>query len=144
MAEFSEMVTSLIEMHEGVRLKPYRCTAGRLTIGVGRNLDDVGISEGEAHMLLANDIAKVQRQLMTLDWFNTLDEVRQAVLIDMAFNLGFAGLMTFKSMLGAVRVGDWKEAARQMVKSKWADQVGSRALRLAQMMVSGKWWTAPV
>jgi lysozyme len=123
---------------EALRLKPYRCTAGKLTIGVGRNLDDVGISQGEAEIMLRNDIAKVSAELdRDLPWWKTLDEVRQRVLANMAFNLGTHGLLGFKNTLRLVETGKYLEAAQAMLASKWAKQVGPRAERLALMMRDG-------
>lgn len=128
-----------IELHEGVRLKPYRCTAGKLTIGVGRNLEDRGITMAEARMLLANDLADVRNGLLNaLPWVGNLDDVRQRVLVDMAFNLGIQGLLQFERTLGAVRGGEYQRAATMMLQSKWAKQVGQRAERLSRMMLTGK------
>jgi lysozyme len=125
--------------HEGLRLKPYRCTAGKLTIGVGRNLEDRGLRLDEALYLLDNDIEDVTTELeMKLPWMLQLDDVRQRVLIDMAFNIGVAGLLKFKLTLTSVRQGNYVLAAKQMLQSKWADQVGRRAIGLAKMMETGK------
>lgn len=127
-----------IELHEGTRLKPYRCTAGKLTIGVGRNLEDRGISLSEARILLANDLADVRNGLRNaLPWVAQLDDVRQRVLIDMAFNLGIQGLLAFKRTLEAVRQGQYQQAAAMMLQSRWATQVGQRAQRLSRMMATG-------
>jgi lysozyme len=126
-------------LHEGVRLKPYRCTAGRLTIGIGRNLDDVGISQDEALLLLRNDIARALSAVRAeLPWFDRLDNIRQRVLVDMCFNLGIDGLLAFKQTLAAVASGDYDRAATEMLSSRWAAQVGERARRLARMMRTGK------
>jgi len=128
-----------LRLHEGERLKPYRCTAGKLTIGVGRNLEARGISAAESAMLLSNDIDAHWRELArALPWVETLDEVRQAVLLDMAFNLGIAGLLGFKNTLATVKAGDYPQAGAMMLDSKWAKQVGQRAQRLATMMATGK------
>jgi lysozyme len=125
--------------HEGLRLRPYRCTAGKLTIGVGRNLEDRGISEDEARVLLENDVAQVESELAkALPWFVRLDEVRQRVLINMGFNLGVPGLLAFKQTLAAVERGDYTAASDRMLDSKWARQVGARATELAAMMKEGK------
>jgi len=127
-----------IELHEGLRLKPYRCTAGKLTIGVGRNLEDRGITLSEARMLLANDLADVRNGLLNaLPWVAKLDDVRQRVLVDMAFNLGLQGLLEFKRTLAAVQAGQYQQAATMMLQSRWAKQVGQRAERLSRMMVTG-------
>jgi len=131
-------ITEQLILHEGLRLKPYRDTVGKLTIGVGRNLDDVGISRDEAEYLLRNDIAKVMASLSKFDWFNSLDFVRRKVIIDMAFNLGLGGLLLFKNMISAIKEQDYKRAAAEMLDSKWAQQVKTRADRLALMMETGK------
>lgn len=124
---------------EGLRLKPYRCTAGKLSIGYGRNLDDVGISPAEAAMLQANDIAVVTRILdINAPWWRSMDLVRRRVLANMAFNMGWPRLSGFKKALAAMKAGDWAGAAAQMRDSAWAGQVGERAQRLAKMMESGR------
>ncbi len=123
---------------EGLRLKPYVDSAGKVTIGFGRNLDDKGITADEASVLLMNDIAETCLALdRALPWFSRLDDVRQRVLANMAFNVGVRGLLKFSYMLAAVENGDWTTAARGMRDSKWAKQVGSRAVRLSVMMETG-------
>ena len=147
MIEREAMIRQL-RLHEGERLKPYRCTAGKLTIGVGRNLEDRGITREEASYLLANDIAAEERELLrALPWVANLDEVRQRVLLDMAFNMGVVGLLAFKRTLATIQAGDYQRAAAMMLDSKWAGQVGQRAERLSRMMATGKdpreLWPAP-
>jgi len=126
--------------HEGLELKPYHCTADKLTIGVGRNIQDRGITEDEARYLLKNDIKIVEDELLTRQPVVAgLDSVRQRVLVDMGFNLGLPILMKFQNMWAAIEEEDYHEAARQMMDSRWASQVGRRAERLAQAMSSGEW-----
>ena len=126
--------------HEGLELKPYHCTADKLTIGVGRNIQDRGITEDEARYLLKNDIKIVEDELLTRQPVVAgLDSVRQRVLVDMGFNLGLPILMKFQNMWSAIEEEDYHEAARQMMDSRWASQVGRRAERLAQAMSSGEW-----
>ena len=128
-----------LRLHEGERLKPYRCTAGKLTIGVGRNLEDRGITASEAAYLLGNDITSTQAALLrALPWVGELDDVRQRVLIDMAFNMGMPRLLTFKNTLGAIQRGEYQRGAAMMLDSRWARQVGQRAERLSRMMATGK------
>lgn len=123
---------------EGVRLKPYRDSVGKLTVGIGRNLDDVGISDAEADFLLANDIARSVADLdRALPWWRTLDEVRQRVLANMAFNVGITKLLTFKNTLRMVKDAEYGAAAEAMKASLWHRQVGPRAVRLEQMMRDG-------
>lgn len=129
----------LIKLHEGLRLKPYQCTAGKLSIGYGRNLDDMGITEDEAEALLHNDIARVRRELAALDIGSGLDDVRAAVVVDMCFNLGINRLLRFRNFLSALRAKDFERAAREMVDSRWYRQVGTRAERLVEMMKTGEW-----
>lgn len=120
---------------EGLRLKPYRCSAGRLTIGVGRNLEDRGITEAEALMLLDNDTSAFWGQLAAaLPWIMQAPEAVQEVLVNMCFNLGLAGLLGFRQTLAHLEAGRHAEAAAEMLRSRWAGQVGARAERLAERL----------
>ena len=125
---------------EGMEKFPYTDTVGKTTIGVGRNLTDNGVSDDEIYLMLTNDIEEVTSELQArLPWYNALDPVRQGVLQNMAFNLGFAGLEEFQNMLAAFAKGNWPTAADFMLASKWATQVGARAQRLAQQVETGEW-----
>lgn len=130
-----------LQRHEGLRLHPYRCTANKLTIGVGRNLDDVGITSAEADILLVNDLIRVIEELrQTFSVFDRLDNVRKSVLIDMCFNLGISRLQLFKKMFAAIDDQNWTLAATEMVDSRWCSQVGQRCEALKTMMETGKRW----
>ena len=130
----------LIKLHEGLRLKLYRCTAGKLTVGYGRNIEDNGISEAEAEYLLNVDVENVRRELIDrLPWATGLDEVRWAVLVDMCFNLGWPRLSKFKKTLAYIKSAQYNDAAMEMLDSRWASQVGKRAIRLAEMMRMDEW-----
>ena len=132
------LAKAMLRNDEGLRLKPYYCTAVKLTIGYGRNLEDRGISENEAEVLLENDVSEIHEDLSEIyDFFNTLTPTRQAVLISMAFNLGLNGLNKFRKMIKAIEDNDYAEAASQMLDSRWANQVGKRAQRLSKLMVTG-------
>lgn len=120
--------------HEAERLKIYKCPAGKWSIGVGRNLEDRGITHAEARYLLRNDIFEAERQLKALAFWDGLSEIRQRVLVDMVHNLGFAGLLQFKRMLDALAHNNYDGAADEMLRSRWAIQVGKRAIRLSAMM----------
>lgn len=135
--EESKLKAQLI-IHEGLRLKPYKDTVGKVTIGVGRNLDDVGISEEEAALMLTNDINKVIRALdLELPWWRDLSDNRQLVLADMCFNMGIHTLLTFKNTLKAIQEERYEDAAQGMLQSLWAKQVGRRAVKLADLMRAG-------
>ena len=128
-------MTQQLTIHEGVRLFPYLDTVGVLTIGVGRNLDDKGISESEANFLCQNDIEDATADLVrNIPCFNSLSTTRQMVLIDMCFNLGINRLLMFQRFLLSLTIKDYETAAREMLDSLWADQVGMRSLTLADMM----------
>ena len=125
--------------HEGLRLKPYQCSAGKLTIGIGRNIEDVGITEEDAMVLLGNDISRVVSELnRNIPAFANLNQIRQRVLVDMCFNLGISRLLKFRRMLAALEAGDYDQAAVEMMDSRWSRQVGSRAERLKTMMENGE------
>jgi lysozyme len=131
-----------IQAHEGCRLRPYMDTATppRLTIAWGRNLTDVGISQDEADAMLEHDIDKAAAGLTARwPWMQALDDVRFEVFVEMAFNLGLAMLANFHATLSAAESGRYDEAARQMLCSRWAAQVGTRAKRLAERMKTGAW-----
>jgi len=128
-------MTKQLELHEGVRLKPYYDTVGKLTIGIGRNLEDNGITKAEATFMLQNDLVRIIEELdASIPWWRELSEVRRRILVDMAFNLGTFGLTKFKNMLSAAQSGDFDKAAEEMLDSRWSEQVGQRAKRLATAM----------
>ena len=139
-AKLMDRIKEQLVRHEGLRLKPYRCTAGKLTIGIGRNLDDCGISQSEAYVMLINDIMNCEKQLQAKipDIYNGLDEVRKSVLLNMCFNLGISGLLGFKNTLAFIKARDWERAANNMLVSRWAKQVGRRAIELSELMRKGK------
>ena len=124
--------------HEGLKLKPYHCTAGKLTIGVGRNIEDMGITEDEAIYMLRNDVARFAAELASIKPIvKSLDDVRYYVLLNMAFNLGINRLMKFEKMWQAIESGQYLEAALEMQDSRWCEQVGGRCTELAELMANG-------
>lgn len=133
--EYLEILKKDLIRDEGMRLKPYRCTAGKLTIGVGRNLDDVGISEKEALDMLQTDIVRVYDALTkSLAFFPNLSQNQQRALVNMGFNLGVSKLLKFKKMLAELSRGNGEAAAKEALDSKWAGQVGDRATRVAELL----------
>jgi len=132
-----KLVDQLIE-HEGLKLKPYYCPAGKLTIGVGRNLEDKGISQKEAAFLLKNDIDECISDLEDLfkEKFDSFPEQVKIVLIDMRFNLGATGFRSFRKMIKAVNESNFDKASKEMKNSNWYSQVGKRAETLVEMMTS--------
>lgn len=119
----NELEAQLIK-HEGEKLRLYRCSAGMLTIGVGRNIEDRGISREESRFMLQNDLAECLTDLPDIfDGFYEFGNARLIALTDMRFNLGATRFRTFQKMIAAVKANDWEEAARQARDSKWAKQV---------------------
>lgn len=123
---------------EGLRLKPYLDSVGKLTIGVGRNLADNGISEAEALVMLRNDIANSQQELERFGWFRQLDSRRKDAILNMHFNLGLPRLLSFKKMIAALEQGKWDKAADEALNSRWAEQVGERAVRISLIIRYGE------
>jgi lysozyme len=135
-----EKINKLLRLHEGSKSKPYTCTAGKLTIGVGRNIQDLGLSEDEIDYLLTNDITRVIKELgAAFPWFSGLNEARRDAIIDMAFNLGLPRLFGFKKALSLMAEGGYDAAADEFMDSKWAKDVGERAVRVTTMISTGNY-----
>jgi lysozyme len=141
-----------LKMHEGFRGSFYLCTANKKTIGYGHNVDEnplpvylerdfdfspMTMDEGEE--LLINDVKLVVDRLLRHFNYLHLSSARQAVLINMAFNMGVSGLLLFKNMFKAIANSDFERASVEMMNSKWAIQVGCRSDELAQQMLTGEW-----
>src|ERR1700753_4254410 len=124
---FSKLKES-IKRHETYKKFPYHDTTGNLTIGYGRNLSEVGIEMDEADFLLNNNI-KICESLLNshLVFYQYLDDVRKAVLIEMTFNMGIDGILKFKTMLDFLKKHDYESASKEMLNSVWAKQVHNRA-----------------
>lgn len=129
-----QVLIAQLERDEGIRNKPYLDTVGKITIGVGRNLDDKGLSQEEISFLLQNDIIDALKEAKKFAWFEGLDLERQRVIVNMIFNLGPFRFKRFRKMLEALAKRDYKSARDEMLDSRWAVQVGSRADRLAEIM----------
>lgn len=140
-------IIEMIKMHEGTgpvkngeRLMPYQDSVGLTTLGYGRNVEERGISFDEADYLLSNDVADVVKDCSQFTWFKLLDDVRQAVVVDMVFNIGIKRFKGFKNTIASIESGDYVMASIEMLDSKWASQVGQRAQRLSKMMSTGEWY----
>lgn len=132
----------MLRRHEGVRDKVYMCSAGYETIGVGRNISEsgLGISDDEIDYMLNNDINRCREELSKeYFWFNTLDMVRKEALIDLSFNIGQTRLRGFVKALAYMAENNFEKAGDEFYDSRWAKQVGDRALELCQMIKSGEY-----
>jgi len=132
--EAKKIAVPMLKLHEGVETKPYYCPAGKLTIGVGRNLESIGITEDEAEYLLDNDINRVVEELDQNVPLQDISSNRMAALIDMCFNIGLTSFLKFKKMLAALDNQDYELAAEEMLDSDWAEQVGKRAITLSEIL----------
>tara|TARA_R100000655_G_scaffold89045_1_gene129509 strand:+ start:223 stop:651 length:429 start_codon:yes stop_codon:yes gene_type:complete len=137
-----EKLLDMITLHEGLELKPYKCTSDKLTIGIGRNIEDIGITEEEARYLLQNDVDRILKEVEHWTFLEKLNDVRQAVILDMVFNMGVSrfNANTWVKTFAAIQDEDWEKVANEMLESRWANQVGQRAIRLSQMMRKGEWY----
>lgn len=133
---FAKLKRSLI-IHEGLRTHPYTDTRGNITIGIGYNLTSRGIDADWIDNQYAKDINYFYTTLSNeYDWFKHLNEDRQIILIDMCF-MGYKRFQGFTKMLAALSDQNFDEAAREMMNSEWAHEVGGRAVSLAYGMKTG-------
>jgi|TARA_R110001606_G_scaffold160168_1_gene304039 lysozyme len=136
----SAEMLGMLQKHEGFRNKIYLDHLGIETIGVGRNLRDVGLTDVEVMDLLSNDVDRCQEELeRTFNWFSSLDQVRQEFLIQMCFNLGLTRLRGFKKALRHMAARAWEESADEFLDSRWSTQVGQRAVELTDLLRTGKY-----
>jgi len=127
-----------IEQHEGRRNRPYRCSRGKLTVGVGRNIDDVSFSDDEIDLMLKNDIRRARNGAETFLAYQSLNEVRRGVLVEMIFQMGVAGVAKFRKFLEAAYMHEWQTAHDEMLDSRWHKQTPTRAKKLAEIFLHGK------
>jgi lysozyme len=130
----------MIKRHEGVETHAYKCSQNKTTIGVGRNIDPdggIGLSEAELDYLLNNDINRCIGELSGFVWFPDLNEARQNAIIDMVFNLGITRFKGFKNAIDAMSKSDFETAADEFYDSRWAKQVGNRAIEICEMIRKG-------
>ena len=132
---------AILKEHEGRRLKPYTDTVGKLTIGYGRNLTDVGISDEEARIMFAHDVENAENTcLYHFTWFRDLDEVRKDVIVNLVFNMGINGVKGFRKMIEAIAHQQWAQAAWELSNSQWKTQVGKdRHDTLTNALEYGRW-----
>lgn len=131
-----QKLKTMIIGHEGVRYKPYLCTAGKLTIGIGHNLDDKGISKAVSDLMYEEDVTEVISDLRTIfEDFDALPEQIQLVLADIPFQLGSGGFRSFKRMIIAVKGRNWPGMIVQMKNSEWYRQTTKRANDLIYMVM---------
>lgn len=138
MTDRQRLMEQLVE-HEGLEHKPYLDTVGKTTIGVGRNLTDVGLSDAEIMVLLDHDLDDVIADLSAFSWFPGLDPVRQRAACDLRFNVGPSGFRMFRHFIAAMARADYEGASVELASSLWAKQVQpTRVTRLRRMIETGE------
>ncbi len=139
----SSIIIEMLRQHEGVRTHAYRCTENKTTIGVGRNIDangGIGLTADEINYLLANDVKRVNAELIAaFGWYKTLGTPRKDAIMDICFNMGLPRLLKFKKALAAMAKGDYVTASAEFLDSKWAKQVGMRAVTITDIIESGEY-----
>lgn len=142
----SDKLFEMLRRHEGVKQFAYRCTANKITIGVGRCVDEdggIGLCDAEIDFLLSNDIDRVETELESnFSWYKNLNLARKDAMISIAFNLGLTRLLKFEKALGFMASGDYIMAGMEFDNSLWSKQVGARAEELCQMIETGEYENA--
>ena len=134
--ETQKKLTAHIKEYEGLSNVLYKCTSNKLTIGYGRNLEDVGISKDEAEYLLNNDIDIALDEVSEHFDLPNLPEPAQIVLVDMCFNMGISRLLNFRRMIKAIEEERWDDSANELLDSKYAAQTKRRARMNASLLLS--------
>lgn len=129
----------LIKRHEGEMLKPYVDTVGKVTIGVGRNLTDNGITADESDRLLEHDLQNSWDECAKYPWFLGLSETRKAACLDLQFNVGPTRFRGFVKFISAMAAQDFNAAAEELVDSNWYKQVGRRGHELEDLIRNQRW-----
>ena len=135
----TETLAQRITRHEGKRHKAYRDTVGKLTAGIGRNLEDVAFTDEEIDLMFKNDLARAKRGAETFYLYEMVNDIRREVIIEMVFQMGLAGVSKFKKFFRAAQARDWEAAHKEMLDSKWHNEDSpARALELALIFRIGK------
>jgi lysozyme len=124
---------------EALRLKPYLDTVGRITAGIGRNLSAKGVGQAACDMWFAEDVAEALSGAEAYPWFTGLDQSRRQVVVCMIFNMGAEAFDEFDGTHDALAAHNWQSASDHMLATKWAQQVGNRALIYARIVRLGIW-----
>jgi len=126
---------NMLTRHEGASNHLYTCPGGRLTIGVGHNIEDNGLSDHIIRLILQEDIDNALKDLCSIfPTLYTMGVARRDALTDMMFNLGLPAFRSFKRMIAAIERERWEQAATEALDSAWATQVGERAQEIAQLL----------
>ncbi len=141
------MLFELLKFEEGYRDRPYYCSEGYPTVGIGTKLGPKGaplecytftVSEHAAKALLDDEVKKILNELVKHRWYIELNSDRQTIIKSMCYQMGVSGVFKFKKMIAALERGDYNEASLQALDSLWAKQTPARAERHATVIACGK------
>lgn len=135
----SQMMRTRLIKDEALRLKPYLDTVGRITAGIGRNLSAKGIGQAACDIWFAEDVAEALDGAEKYPWFALLDQPRRQVIVCMIFNMGAETFEEFDETHAAFAAHDWPSASAHMLATKWAQEVGIRAVIYARIVRTGIW-----
>lgn len=129
-------IRKMLQADEGIAYRPYRCTSGKLTIGIGRNLEDKNLSENVINLMLEEDVQEAEKGARQIfgEQFDTFSENRQLALINLVFNMGIKTFSTFINTIALMKAEKWVDASVALLDSRYAKQVKGRALRVAEML----------
>lgn len=135
-----ERLLGSVKKHEGFRPRVYLDHLGNPTIGYGTRVNEIELDEQTAEMWLLNELLEKRERLCSVMGFEVLSEVRQDVILEMAYQMGVGGVLRFKRMWAAIHAGRWDEAADEMLDSRWhREQTPERAWLLSQRMRTNHW-----
>jgi lysozyme len=126
-----------LKIHEGYKPTVYKCTAGVDTIGIGFAIKDLNLSEEVCEMILTEKLEALEERFeKKFDWFHTSPVEVRNVMLNMAYQLGFAGFCKFKKTIAYLEEAEWELASSEMLLSKWAKQTPNRAKELSEIIKS--------
>jgi lysozyme len=131
----SETGLAELRRHEGFEARPYRDSVGVLTVGYGWNLESDPMYREAAEVQLKCKLLELEQRLLSLyDWYPNLSQCRKDVVLNMCYNLGLEGFGKFRQTIYYIARSRFEEAAAEMLRSKWAEQVGNRSRTLSEHM----------
>ena len=128
-----------LKRFEGFRRYAYECSEGKLTIGYGTMIErgGHGVPEHIAELLLIDYTEQLTKRLDELEWFRDLDQARREAVIEMAYQMGYEGVLGFKRMIAAIEAENWGRAQAEALDSRWAEQTPARARDVARRLAYG-------
>lgn len=137
------MIHNLLEYEEGYREKPYLCSEGYPTIGIGKRIGrkgdnvkrfDFTCPKSVAYAWLDEELKSISAELNKHLWFTNLSDDRRCIVVSMAYQMGLSGLFKFKNMIKHLSNENYERAAKEALNSRWAKQTPQRANRHTEVL----------